>query len=144
MADLSVRRISRRYGEELDRESDRMLGAAGDRSEETLSRAEQRLRLPAYMAQPKPVHLAIMRAVDGLLTMGLDHDQVVAAPVPLRAMVRGMRRLEPMMLEQLSQQPEAECIKIMRALATGITRLADEVDPERHAAPAQPDQSPAA
>ena len=85
--------------------------------------------MPANMLhQPGAVHRAVMKAVDDVLSMGLAHPEVNAAPVALRSAVRLLRRLEPLMLEELAKVPEAECLQMMRGLAASITELADGLD----------------
>jgi hypothetical protein len=108
-----------RYSQDLDDRSNEMLG---------IEQREARLTLPANMTQPQPVHRAIMLAIDQILTMGLSSGNSASAPVPLRTAVRLLRRLEPVMLEELAKVPEAECLTMMRKLAVSISALADSVD----------------
>ena len=111
--------------------------------------------VPAYMTQPGATHLAVMRAVVAVLSAGLSHPDVGAVPVTLRGAVRLLRRLEPVMLEELSKIPEADVLAMMRQLARGIDAIADSVDPnlpllsghdDGHddTAPPGPDQPPSA
>jgi hypothetical protein len=118
VADLRLAELSSRYTAELDARAGRLLSTSADGDQ-----------LPANMLhQPGAVHRAVMKAVDDVLTMGLAHPEVNAAPVALRSAVRLLRRLEPLMLEELAKVPEAECLQMMRGLAASITELADGVD----------------
>ena len=134
----SFRSVSDRYAQEVDARSDEMLAD---------EQREMRLTLPANMVQPQPAHYAVMKAVDQILTMGLTHSNANSAPPMLRSTVRLLRRLEPMLLEQLSMVPEAEVILMVRTLAAGLMQLADSVDngsSERPTivAPARPAEPP--
>jgi hypothetical protein len=119
VADLRLAELSARYTRDIDARAGRLLSTATDGDQ-----------MPANMLhQPGAVHRAVMKAVDDVLSMGLAHPEVNAAPVALRSAVRLLRRLEPLMLEELAKVPEAECLQMMRGLAASITELADGVDP---------------
>jgi hypothetical protein len=118
---LRMRAISDRYTYDAEERGAGMLSVSEEQR-------EARMTLPANMVQPGPAHRAVMLAVDQILTMGLTSGNSSAAPPMLRSAVRLLRRLEPLMLEEISKIPEAEVLQLMRTLAMGITQLADSVD----------------
>jgi len=121
---LNLRKLNARYEYDAEQTATRIFDAPPPSAEEL---REQRLTLPANMQQPMPVHRAIMVAVDQVLSIGLTEGSSEVA-MPLRAAMRLLRRLEPVMLEHLATVPEEECFRALRALAFGITSLADSVE----------------
>jgi hypothetical protein len=120
---LRMSKLSDRYTYDAEERATDML-ALSDAQRET------RMTLPANLTQPLPAHRAVMLAVDQILTLGLTSGDPSAAPPMLRSAVRLLRRLEPVMLEELSKIPEVEVIAMVRNLAAGMTQLADSVDTE--------------
>ena len=101
---LNLRKINARY--EYDAE-DRASGMFGSTPRTAAEMREARLTLPANMQQPMPIHRAIMEQVDTILSVGLTDSKAAAeVAMPLRAAMRLLRRLEPLMLEHLATVPE--------------------------------------
>lgn len=130
---LNLRKINARYEYAAE---ERAVGMFGSTPMTAAELREQRLTLPANLQQPMPIHRAIMEAVDQVLSVGLTDDRSAEVAMPLRAAMRLLRRLEPLMLEHLATVPEEECFKAMRVLAFGITQLADSVENGSDARPA--------
>lgn len=129
---LNLRKLNARYEYGAELEASRFTGTALTADE----LREQRLTIPANLPQPMPIHYAIMRAVDQVLTVGLTDSRANEVAMPLRTAMRLLRRLEPVMMEHLATVPEAECLTAMRVLAAGITQLADSVENGTDARPA--------
>lgn len=132
---LNLKDITSRYAAEAESRATAMLAE---------QQRKERLTIPGFMAQPGRVHTAIMEAVDQLLTMGLDNGNVSAAPAPLRAAVRGLRRMEHLMLAELAKVPEQDCLNMVRLLAARLNFLADSLEAKDDSpAPPVADQPPA-
>lgn len=108
----------------------------------------ERLKVPAHLAQPGPGHLAIMEAVDQILSFALTMPNADSAPAPMRTMVRLMRRMEGEMLAELAKIPESECAKILRTFGDHAARVADDIESRSadagRALPAESSQSASA
>jgi hypothetical protein len=130
---LNLRKINARYEYAAEETAEGMFGSIPRSAAEL---REERLTLPANLKQPMPIHRAIMEQVDTILSVGLTDTRSNDVAMPLRAAMRLLRRLEPLMLEHLAEVPEEECFKALRILAMGITQLADSVENGSDARPA--------
>lgn len=81
------------------------------------------------MATATPTHYAAVRVLSELLTMGERFSGPASAvPVQLRVMVRTLRKLEPVLVEEFAKVPPAQIKAFMTEMRDQINGIIEAPD----------------
>lgn len=95
-------------------------GSLAERYDRLAKRNTELARLPSSRTPPTAVHVQTVRVLGRLLTMGQEFS-TAKVPAPLRAMMRTLHKMEPMLIEELASVPPD-------AIREFLGQLRDELD----------------
>lgn len=97
---------------------------------ERLERRQEELRDKAVNARSHdPVHLATVRVLSDLMTMGARYS-TARVPAGLRAMMLTLQRMEPVLVEELAKVPPDQIRVFLGELAGRLQSIVDTPHPE--------------